>query len=211
MTAQTCEFCERDAVAKGMCLMHYKRKRNGKDPAVDPVPVRAPLAERFNAKYAVDDITGCWNWIGAVDPKGYGFINLGGRKGGRNAARVAYELFIGPLPEGEGHHGTCVCHRCDNTGCVNPEHLFIGTVADNNRDMWGKGRGRSGAYKGMRHNKENHPRGSKHPMAKLTEAQVIAARRRMDGGLPFKTIAQELGISRSYAWAIKSRRSWRHL
>lgn len=134
--------CPRNSFAKGYCLMHYKRVR--KHGNADPyVPKRVSLAERFHGKYQVDPGTGCWNWTGAKDEKGYGAINLGGDGPAIKAHRVSYEIHVGPIPQGVGFHGTCVLHRCDNASCVNPLHLFLGTVIDNNRDMHQKGRTRN--------------------------------------------------------------------
>jgi hypothetical protein len=95
-----------------------------------------PLENRFWSK--VDKTGDCWEWQGG-HVKGYGEITAGKRPGRtwRYAHRVAWELTFGPIPR-----GLCVLHRCDNRGCVRPAHLFLGTVADNNRDMWAKGRGR---------------------------------------------------------------------
>ena len=96
------------------------------------------LRERFEAKVSPDPMSGCLLWIGSYGwGRGYGVITQGGKR--RGAHRVAWELTRGPIPE-----GLCVLHRCDVPGCVNVEHLFIGTRDDNNRDMTSKGRRKNG-------------------------------------------------------------------
>lgn len=60
------------------------------------------------------------------------------------AHKVAWEIANGPIPEGNGYHGKCVLHRCDNPACVNPGHLFLGSHDDNMADMLAKGRARKG-------------------------------------------------------------------
>ena len=77
--------------------------------------------------------TGCYLWTGADCPKGYGKTNVYGKT--QNAHRVVWELANGPIPK-----GMYVCHRCDTPACVNPEHLFIGSPSDNQRDRVRKGR-----------------------------------------------------------------------
>lgn len=81
--------------------------------------------------------SGCWEWQAGRNEHGYGLFAT--RRSGRSRAhRVAYERFVGPIPE-----GLHVLHTCDNPPCVNPAHLFLGTVKDNSKDMMRKGRNRN--------------------------------------------------------------------
>ena len=95
--------------------------------AVEYEPVKA----RFETKVNKTDF--CWLWTGLLHPKGYGYIKDRGKN--IKVHRLAYELYIGPIPE-----GMLVCHTCDVRNCVNPEHLWLGTNDDNIRDMRLKGR-----------------------------------------------------------------------
>lgn len=99
--------------------------------------------------------SGCWLWDGRYSKSGYGTLG-GGRKGERvQAHRLMWEAVNGPIPG-----GLLVCHRCDVRGCVNPDHLFVGTAKDNTRDMMVKGRARfpGGLHNSLKtHCKYGHP------------------------------------------------------
>lgn len=99
--------------------------------------VRLIRASRLN------DATGCMEWQLTKDRLGYGRlkVQLGSRDDFRttSAHRYAYEIWIGPIPDGMN-----VLHKCDNRSCINPNHLFLGTQQDNIRDMHAKGRGPRG-------------------------------------------------------------------
>ena len=99
---------------------------------------RRPLKERFYEKLPVDrDPDKCWGWKAGFNNKGYGQIGAGGEHGKiLKAHRVAWELYNDrKIPE-----GMCVLHSCDNRSCCNPNHLRLGTPADNARDMVDRGR-----------------------------------------------------------------------
>jgi len=158
-----------------------------------------PPEERFWLmvdKRGPDD---CWPWAGCRLRHGYGHFNVNGRK--TLAHRFSWSLVNGPIPDGNGWHGTCVLHRCDNPPCVNPAHLFLGTQADNIDDMIAKGRN---GYTGQR--------GEKHGMAKLTESQVIEIRRRYAiGNISQEKLAFELGVSQTTIGSIVRRDKWTHV
>lgn len=120
-------------------------------PGLYPKPAR----ERFWDKVSKSD--GCWEWMGYLNPKGYGV--LAGDRKGRNAPkkmyylahRLSWEIANGAIPDGK-----CICHHCDNRKCVRPEHLFLGTRADNTLDMIAKGRHRQGKHKLRTHCRRGH-------------------------------------------------------
>lgn len=102
-----------------------------------PGPKPRPIADRF-ARFVryTDDLFGCWLWTGSVNSKGYGRIWYPPHRF-VFVHRLAWTLAYGPVPD-----GLCVLHRCDTPRCVRPDHLFLGTIRDNNHDMMRKGRDR---------------------------------------------------------------------
>lgn len=120
-----------------------------------------PLAERFWEKVDKRGPDECWLWTASFKSGSYGSIRIGRRA--VRAHRVSYELANGPIPEGDGAHGTCVLHRCDTPSCVNPAHLFLGSQADNIHDCESKSRG-------------NHPKGESVGTVRLSDHAVVALR-----------------------------------
>lgn len=147
----------------------------------------------------VDHGEGCWTWTGGRSG-GYGTFRHEGRT--QKAHRVAWQLERGDIPE-----GLVVCHQCDNPGCVRPDHLFLGTVAENNADRANKGRS-----KGTFRSDSTHPgrvrAGELHWGAKLTARQVDAIRQRRERGEPVKALAAEFGVHHATISRI-ARRVWR--
>lgn len=107
---------------------------------------------RFWSKVKLPDVIGgadqCWEWQASKNNGGYGTFRIG--KIIVKAHRMAYQLSFETIP-----HGLAVLHKCDNPKCCNPTHLFLGTAADNIRDMDNKGR--RGTAKGERHGRRKHP------------------------------------------------------
>lgn len=138
----------------------------------------------------IDRSGDCWLWTGRLNDSGYGMA------GQRRVHRWMYELVYGPIPE-----GLCVCHHCDVRNCVRPDHLFLGTRGDNNRDMTAKGRHGYGGVPGEKNHK-----------AKLTDAQVEVIRAQYaPGRVRQQDLADELGVSRALiGHIIRGRNRKRH-
>lgn len=148
------------------------------------------LEERFARQCVPEPNSGCWLWIGSMKGR-YGAIKVRGRKGMRRAHRVSYELHVGQIGE-----GLFVCHKCDVPTCVNPEHLFLGTRADNIADMVMKGRQRGPVSQNSR-------------TAKLTPVIAAQIYRLKDSGVTATAIAAQHGVSRSAVRNIWGRKTWR--
>lgn len=149
---------------------------------------RRPLEERFWQKVAKSD--GCWLWLAKTNQRGYGTIRrVGGQNGDVYAHRLSWELHFGVIPD-----GLFVCHRCDTPSCVRPDHLFLGTPADNMADMVAKGRRR---------------KGDQSPFSKLSSNSVAQIRARYEaGGIRQRDLADAYGVSESLICLVLQGRRW---
>lgn len=134
---------------------------------------------------------GCWEWQGRVDRDGYGRIDINGRI--YNPHRLSYLRHHGPLIE-----GMVVMHACDNPPCCNPDHLSLGTDADNHRDRTEKGRGFIA-------------RGERNGSSKLTNDQVVEIRRLRAEGASSKALAERYAISTRLVQYVCAGGRWDHL
>ena len=117
---------------------------------------------------------GCWMFVGSLSPKGYGKLQIG--KFHLRANRVAYTVYKGPIPE-----GMLVKHKCDVPACCNPDHLELGTDADNQAEKATRGRAASG---------------ERHGMAKLTNIQRGEIKELLDARtMSMRKIAELYGVS----------------
>jgi hypothetical protein len=155
------------------------------------IHVTGNTEENFWSKVAVGGDDGCWEWQAGKNRWGYGHHVIRCKRVG--AHRMAWIYANGEIPD-----GLHVLHHCDNPGCCNPKHLFLGTNIDNIQDKCRKGR-------------QSRPKGEAHPGARLTEADVRRIRDRAKAGVRKTALAREYGVSQPHISYICSGRFWSHL
>lgn len=152
----------------------------------------AATLSRIEALSMPEPNSGCWLWLGSAC-LGYGRMRFGGQS--RLAHRVAYEAMRGPIPK-----GMVLCHKCDNPGCVNPDHMFVGTQADNVRDMVQKGR--------ISRAERPQQWGTGNGNSRITDDVVRAI---LLSPLPQREAAKAYGVAPSWVQRIRKREVWRHI
>ena len=132
------DLCDRPVSSRGWCNLHYQRWRSTGDPTKTRQMSHSLTADerlRYHGWTVTD--TGCWEWNGARFKRGLPYAMVTMHRRPYIGSRLAYETWVGPIPEGH-----VVRHKCDNPPCINPDHLETGTKADNSRDMIVRGRSR---------------------------------------------------------------------
>jgi len=147
------------------------------------------LRDRLFRRSQMDPNGGCWLWEGYLQ-NGYGRLDVGGKK--HLAHRASYVAFKGQTS------GLSVMHKCDVPACVNPDHLTLGTHADNMADMAAKGRA----------SRKGSDRGERHAGSKLTEDMIRAIRSSTDSSY---RLANTLAVTPSLIRQIRRREAWSHV
>lgn len=147
---------------------------------------------RASKDFITDNIqieNGCWRWCGYVGELGYGIAIINGKSWLMH--RRAWTVFNGEIP-----FGKFLCHKCDNPPCCNPDHLFLGTQADNLADCRAKKRNNIGIRNGS---------------AKLTEKQVIEIRQFPSYRGILTKLALSYNVTHLCISDIRNGKTWKHL
>ncbi len=162
-------------------------------PTVEP-PVKRSKRGKYNVKFTEglevrlpsrilrNESTGCWEWQASCNRKGYGTVRICDKV--YRVHRIMYELFVGGIEDNQ-----CVCHKCDNPKCVNPEHLFLGTRADNSKDAAVKDRLKQ----------------------KLESSDIFFIRELHQDGLTQGEIGRFIGVTQSYVSNVLNKKRRFHI
>jgi hypothetical protein len=155
------------------------------------------LRERLFSRIIKQDDE-CWIWTGSKAESGHGHINVGKNKM-MKTHRLSWIFLRGPIPD-----GLCVLHHCDVPACINPDHLYVGTVQNNVDDMWARGR-QPKDYNHPPQDCENNPN------ALLSNKQVAEIKRMLLDGKRQVDVARMFGVSRFVIWSISKGRTWKDI
>jgi hypothetical protein len=173
--------CWRAGAHAGLCAAHAKQRGIGAPLTALPHPFWSNVNKHGPTLPSMD--SPCWVWTGGAAPFGYGRIKF---QGERDAHRVSWALHNGAAGK------AFVLHRCDNAACVRPDHLFLGSHADNMGDKAKKGRV---------------------PTAKLTRDDVLAIRALVRSGNhpSLRSIARQHGVDHSQIVRLLKGEAWTHV
>lgn len=186
---KTCEACGKEFERPRTCsLGNWKRARFCSIPCRHTCLSKKVATEmELFALCHPEPNSGCWIWAGDCHRRhGYGRVSQNNRP--VQVHRLAYALRHGTIPD-----DLSVLHHCDTRLCANPDHLYIGTAADNMRDCI---------------TRKRIPRGERRASAKLTEADV---RTILSSGGTGRALAEALGVSQGTIGKIRRRERWRHV
>ena len=181
--------CDRKKQCKDYCSMHYHRFTTHGDANYKYKPSFDVLMDKFSNDKEMKNK--CWEWHGRLTRSGYGHVFYAGST--KTAHRISYVYFKGEIPNKMN-----VCHSCDNKKCFNPNHLWLGTTKQNIQDAHNKGL--VGTLKG-----------SKNPMSKLKEHQIIEIRNLISKGFKNTEIAKIYNVIHQTISLIRNNKIWKHV
>lgn len=165
-------------------------KRKSPQDYKKPGPKPKDQDKRFWSKVHICEQDKCWEWLGSFSKSGYGKFWTNDKE--YRAHRYSWEALFGKILD-----GLFVCHKCNNTKCVNPNHLFLGTNKDNSEHMVSC---------------ERSLKGSKNHQSKLLESDVIEIfRLRNEEKLTHKEISEIFNIDRTNIGKILNKNDWIHI
>ena len=173
--------------AKGFCRRHWERHYLNGTTDRKNLPTESTISERLDARS--ERVGECVEFTGYRNSNGYGELTYRGEF--TLAHRASFERHHGPIPD-----GLIVCHTCDNPPCINPDHLYAGTHADNGRDKAGRDRS---------------TRGMKNAAAKLADAEVLEIRRLRGRGWNYARLAAHFNVGKTTIGRVVRRENWKHV